>query len=172
MRKVAFVLAGAFLVALGYVLGSFHAFDPAPLWAQSEPRAGSQAKKTVAPNDSKNAPAAEAAQVDTTGVTAVASPVQQVDVPEDLEPLYANFFRVTASPEETILDFGLNAQMNNTQFNKARISQRVVINFYTAKRIWGALGLALQRHEQAFGVIETDVNKRAAGARPRPGTTP
>jgi len=35
-----------------------------------------------------------------------------------------------------------------------------VTNFYTAKRLWHALGLTLQRHEQAFGVLETDIQRR------------
>lgn len=169
MPKFAIVLAGASLISLGYVLGSQRTLDSAAVWAQSELPAQSQSK-SAAGKDPKSAPAAEAARVDATGVTAVASPVQQVDIPEDLQPLYANFFRVTASAEETVLDFGLNLQTNNAAVQKARISQRLVVNFYTAKRIWGALGLALQRHEQAFGVIETDASKRAAGARPRPAT--
>ena len=30
----------------------------------------------------------------------------------------------------------------------------------TAKRFLGALHIAVQRHEQTFGVLETDINKR------------
>ena len=40
------------------------------------------------------------------------------------------------------------------------ITQRIVTNYYTAKRMLHALHLSVQRHEQAFGVLETDVNKR------------
>ena len=34
------------------------------------------------------------------------------------------------------------------------------MNHYTAKRLIHALGVALQRHETAFGAVETDVRKR------------
>ncbi len=80
--------------------------------------------------------------------------------PEGLEPIYANFVRVTGSPEELVLDFGLNPQPFGAQNHPVKVSQRLVMNYYTAKRLWGALGMSLQRHEQAFGVLETDVNKR------------
>ena len=38
--------------------------------------------------------------------------------------------------------------------------QRLVVNYFTAKRLLGALHVTVQRHEQAFGVLETDINKR------------
>ena len=75
---------------------------------------------------------------------------------------YANFCRVTGTPEELIIDFGLNPQPVGASQLPVRISQRLVVNFYTAKRMWQALGIAIQRHEQAFGPVETDIQKRAA----------
>lgn len=86
--------------------------------------------------------------------------VQQVVEPNDLEPLYANFARVSGLPEELILDFGLNPQPAGTAAVPVKISQRLVVNYYTAKRLWMALGAFLQRHEQAFGEVQIDVNKR------------
>jgi hypothetical protein len=44
------------------------------------------------------------------------------------------------------------------------VNQRIVTNFFTAKRMLHALQLTLQRHEQAFGVLETDVQKRVVPA--------
>ena len=41
-----------------------------------------------------------------------------------------------------------------------KINQRLVINYYTAKRLLAALSMSVQRHEAAFGVLETDVQKR------------
>lgn len=73
---------------------------------------------------------------------------------------YANFCRVTGTPEELIVDFGLNSQPIGATGEAVKISQRIVVNFYTAKRMLHALHLAVQRHEQAFGVLETDVKKR------------
>jgi hypothetical protein len=79
---------------------------------------------------------------------------------------YANFCRVTGTPEELIIDFGLNAQPFGVPHEAVHITQRIVTNYFTAKRLLHALHLSVQRHEQAFGVLETDVNKRVV-ARPQ-----
>jgi hypothetical protein len=84
---------------------------------------------------------------------------QSIIEPEGLQPIYANFCRVSSTPEELVLDFGLNP---GSSPQPVKVAQRLVVNFYTAKRMWVALGMALQRHEQAFGPVEIDVNKRAA----------
>jgi hypothetical protein len=80
---------------------------------------------------------------------------------------YANFCRVTGTPEELILDFGLNSQPFGEQSEPVPITHRVVLNFYTAKRMLAALQLTIQRHETAFGLLETDVQKRVV-----PGAAP
>jgi hypothetical protein len=86
--------------------------------------------------------------------------------------LYANFCRVTGTPEELILDFGLNAQPFGVQQEPVEVKQRIVTNYFTAKRMLQALVMSVQRHEAAFGVLETDVQKRVIGNRPtRPQTT-
>ena len=74
--------------------------------------------------------------------------------------MYANFCRVTGTPEELIIDFGLNPQPFGVPSEPVVVNQRIVTNFYTAKRMLHALQLTVQRHEQAFGVLETDVQKR------------
>ncbi len=73
---------------------------------------------------------------------------------------YANFCRVTGTPEELIVDFGLNPQPMGVPTEPIPVQQRIVVNFYTAKRLYQALGLTLQRHEKAFGILEVDGNKR------------
>jgi hypothetical protein len=73
---------------------------------------------------------------------------------------YANFCRVTGTPEELILDFGLNSQPFGTPTEAIEVKQRLILNHFTAKRLLQALSLSVQRHEQAFGVLETDVQKR------------
>lgn len=73
---------------------------------------------------------------------------------------YANFCRVTGSPEELIVDFGMNAQPTNNSSQPIEISQRVVMNFFTAKRLLHALHVSVQRHEEVFGPLVTDVQKR------------
>jgi hypothetical protein len=79
---------------------------------------------------------------------------------------YANFCRVTGTPEELIIDFGLNPQpFIMPPPHPVPITQRVVTNYYTAKRMLHALQLTLQRHEAVFGVLEPDVQKRVVGNR-------
>ena len=73
---------------------------------------------------------------------------------------YANFCRVTGTPEELIVDFGLNKQVAGTQPETVQLTQRIIVNFFTAKRLAAALAMAVARHEQAFGVLETDVQRR------------
>ncbi|OHB81937.1 MAG: hypothetical protein A2W31_01510 [Planctomycetes bacterium RBG_16_64_10] len=73
---------------------------------------------------------------------------------------YANFCRVTGTPEELIVDFGLNTQPIGVPTEKIVITERIVLNYYTAKRLLAALQMSVQRHEAAFGVLETDIQKR------------
>jgi len=73
---------------------------------------------------------------------------------------YANFCRVTGTPEELIIDFGLNPQPIGVPTEPIPVTQRIITNFYTAKRMLQALTLTVQRHEMTFGVLETDVQKR------------
>ena len=86
---------------------------------------------------------------------------------------YANFCRVTGTPEELIIDFGLNPQPMGVPTQPIPITQRIITNFYTAKRMLHALTLTVQRHEATFGVLEIDVQKRVRpgvmqAARPQP----
>ena len=74
--------------------------------------------------------------------------------------LYANFCRVMGTPEELILDFGLNPQPFGIPTEPIAVTQRIITNFYTAKRMLAALQMTIQRHESTFGVLETDVQKR------------
>ena len=73
---------------------------------------------------------------------------------------YVNFARVTGTPEEVVVDFGLNPEPFGIPTNPISVSYRIVVNFFTAKRLLAALQTTLQRHEAAFGTVETDVQKR------------
>jgi hypothetical protein len=87
--------------------------------------------------------------------------VVQVQVKdEDAIALYANFCRVTGSPEELIVDFGLNPQPIGVPKDPIHVKQRIIMNYFTAKRLLAALNMSIHRHEQVFGVLETDVQKR------------
>lgn len=85
------------------------------------------------------------------------------------QPLYSNFCRITATPEEVIFDFGLNSQPFATGRQDVRASERIVMNMYTAKRLLSALGMTIQRHEQTFGPVELDVRRRVGPPGSEPG---
>jgi hypothetical protein len=83
-------------------------------------------------------------------------------------PTYANFCRVMGTPEEVILDFGLNPQPFTAGRQDVKANRRVVMNCYTTKRLLTAIAMTIQRHEQTFGEIELDVNRRVSPQRPPP----
>jgi len=105
---------------------------------------------------------AAAAKPATPDAPPAAKPIrQQVELDDSKASVcYGNFCRVTGTPEEIILDFGLNPQPFGTPTSPIQVSQRLVVNFFTAKRLLAALSMTVERHEQTFGVLETDVNKR------------
>jgi hypothetical protein len=90
---------------------------------------------------------------------AIQSPAIQID-DSKIVANYANFCRVTGTAEEVIIDFGLSPQPSGTTRHPIEVTQRIVMNFFTAKRVLHALQLTLDRHEDAFGVLETDVQRR------------
>src|SRR4051794_31022485 len=79
----------------------------------------------------------------------------------ELSTIYTNFCHVTFLPEELILDFGLNTQMTPSPTQPVKLTHRVVMNFFTAKRLLNGLHFAVSRYENAFGVLELDFQKRA-----------
>ena len=84
----------------------------------------------------------------------------------DLGTAYSNFARVTATPEEVILDFALNPNPFAQGRHEVKVTERVVLNFFTAKRLCRALVATLQRIEASFGNIELDVQRRLQGTPP------
>jgi len=76
---------------------------------------------------------------------------------------YANFCRIMGTPEEAILDFGLNMAPHADPPQTTTVTHRVVTNWYTAKRLLYALGMSVQRHEAVFGALELDVQRRVQG---------
>ncbi len=81
-----------------------------------------------------------------------------------LQTTYANFVRFHATPEELILDFGLNPSTEPNPKDPVKLTARVVMNYYTAKRLSLALQRVIREHEKAYGELELDFRKRA---RPR-----
>jgi hypothetical protein len=98
---------------------------------------------------------------------------QQMQVPindEDLLNLYVNFFRVTGNPDEVLLDLGMYSQVvGPTGPEPVQLTHRLILNFVTAKKLAEVLRVVVARHEQAFGVVEIDPNRRLrVTPQPRP----
>ena len=80
---------------------------------------------------------------------------------------YANAFRTNGTAEEVMLDFGMNV-VNPASGQKPKeqpevifqINERVILNYYTAKRLAITLSQLIRRHEDQFGELELDVAKR------------
>jgi hypothetical protein len=100
-----------------------------------------------------------------TGEAAGAAPQRQAQGQVRIDdskalPFYTNFCRVTGTPEELIIDFGLTSQPYGVPTEPIAVKQRVITNYYTAKRLLQVLQMTLQRHEGTFGALETDVQRR------------
>lgn len=90
----------------------------------------------------------------------------------NLTTSYANAFRTNASADEIIVDFGLNMIIQAPQQTPEgdvagdilfQASNRLVLNFFTAKRLAISLGQLIQRHEQQFGELKLNIADRAKG---------
>jgi hypothetical protein len=78
---------------------------------------------------------------------------------------YANAFRTNGTAEEVMLDFGLNlVGPPPTPQGQPEIifqaNQRVIMNYYSAKRLALTLSRLIRSHEERFGELEMDVAKR------------
>ena len=61
-------------------------------------------------------------------------PQQQSEVvlnDKEANAAYSNFARVTATPEEVIVDFGLNPNPFLSGKQEINVNQRLIMNFYT-----------------------------------------
>lgn len=79
---------------------------------------------------------------------------------KNVDASYSNFCRVTGTPEEVLVDFALNPNPFARVDQNITIDRRLVLNHYTAKRLLAALQQTIMRHEQNFGVIELNVQRR------------
>ena len=82
---------------------------------------------------------------------------------------YANAFRTNGTAEEVMVDFGLNlVSPPGKEGDQAeiifKVNDRVILNYYSAKRLALTLSQLLRRHEEQFGQLELDVAKRRKDA--------
>ena len=100
-----------------------------------------------------------------------AQQTQQIRLQVDergMETKYANAFRTHPMPDEVMIDFGMNFPMMQPAAEGEepkpgillKVDTRVVMNYYSAKRLAMTLGQLISRHEQQFGELELDASKR------------
>ncbi len=86
----------------------------------------------------------------------------------EMKTTYANAFRTNGTAEEVMLDFGLNlvgqspagqGDQNQPEI-LFKVNERVILNYYSAKRLAITLSQMIRRHEEQFGELELDVAKR------------
>ncbi len=86
----------------------------------------------------------------------------------NMKTSYANAFRTNGTAEEVMLDFGLNV-VNPAREQEEQpdiifqVNERVILNYYSAKRLAITLSQLIRRHEEQFGELELDVSKRRKG---------
>src|SRR5262249_18634492 len=88
-------------------------------------------------------------QPDDTGPTDASVPV-----------VYANFCRVSATPEELLLEFGLNPDPFKEGPMTVKMNHLVVMSTSGGKKLSAEMEKALRAYEAEFGPIELDVRKR------------
>jgi hypothetical protein len=74
-----------------------------------------------------------------------------IELPAELEAIYANFALITHTASEVVMDFA--RVLPNTP--KAKIHARLLMTPMNAKLLHRALGENLSRFEQQFGEIKT-----------------
>ena len=103
-----------------------------------------------------------------------------LDPPPDVENRYINALHADTTPEEVHLTVGVNAYPAppNTAGGlgaEGRLSpvfepgERLMMSYYTAKRLMVVLAQILQHHEQQFGEVQLDPAQRTirtGGANP------
>lgn len=113
------------------------------------------------------APSVEAQAAEQTGQQQVRVRIDQ----SKMDTRYANAFRTSATAEEIMVDFGLNQVIQSQQGEQStanppageiifQINERIVFNYYTAKRLAITLGQIIRRYEDQFGELKLNVADR------------
>ncbi len=85
----------------------------------------------------------------------------------EMKTNYANVFQSNSSPEEVFISFGVNHTVPSQEEGVAaemmlQFSNRMIMNYYTAKRLAFSILQIVREHEERFGVVELDVAKRVS----------
>jgi hypothetical protein len=68
---------------------------------------------------------------------------------------YANACNVSSTREEIVLNFGLNQAWERPQQEvQVQLTNRIILNPHTAKRVALLLGAVVQQYEKQFGALD------------------
>ena len=80
---------------------------------------------------------------------------------------YANSFRTNVTPEDIIIDFGMNSVTKANRTGQGveaeilfKINEKMVVNYYTAKRLAITLARLVKVYENRFGELKLNVSER------------
>ena len=78
-----------------------------------------------------------------------------------LKTSYANVCRIAQTPNEVIVDFGMNPNFfGNILDEPLKLDTRIILSHDAAKRLCLHLTATIQNYESRYGAIELDVTKR------------
>lgn len=84
----------------------------------------------------------------------------QIDI-SSMRTSYANVCRIAQTPNEVIVDFGVNPNFFGAILDEPlKLDSRVILSHDAAKRLCLHLTATIQNFEARYGTIELDVAKR------------
>jgi len=86
------------------------------------------------------------------------APVPRIQVDDrGVEVESSDYWLISGTPEEVVFRFGSTKQ--SAAGDPIKITQRVSVNYYTAKRLLLALAQTIKRYEEALGSINVEPGK-------------
>ncbi len=90
----------------------------------------------------------------------IKTPTPSIDA-TNLKASYANVCRIAQTPNEVIIDFGMNPNFFGQIIDEPlKLDQRIILSHDAAKRLCLHLTATIQNFESKYGAIELDVAKR------------
>ncbi len=94
------------------------------------------------------------------GETSAREEIGKPEVGAKTETIYANFARITATPESLFLDLGISTKPPGAPLDANVITNTVVIDMRTATTLLEQITQRIDAYEAKNGPIETDIQKR------------
>ena len=121
------------------------------------------------PREASATPSVDAVEEQARGQTGQRQVRVRIDE-SDRVTTYANAFRSNGTEEEVILDFGMNSFNPGGRRGDGdaqvvgevlfEVDQRVVLNYFTAKRLAINLGQIVRRYEEEYGELKLNAAER------------